>query len=128
MNPKDCKYTKEHEWVRLEGDVAVVGITAYAQEQLGDIVYVDLPEPRKALRQMESFGAVDSVKTASDLFAPLSGEVMEINEALKAAPELVNQEPYAGGWMLKMKPSNRAELEKLMDAAAYEQYVSTLDH
>ncbi|MGI8424006.1 MAG: glycine cleavage system protein GcvH [Chloroflexota bacterium] len=128
MNPKDCKYTKEHEWVRLEGDVAMVDITAYAQEQLGDIVYVDLPEPRKALRQMESFGAVDSVKTASDLFAPLSGEVMEINEALKAAPELVNQEPYAGGWMLKMKPSNRAELEKLMDAAAYEQYVSTLDH
>ena len=128
MNPQDLRYTKEHEWVRLDGDVAVVGITAYAQEQLGDIVYVDLPETGKALKQMETFGAVDSVKTASDLYAPLSGEVLEVNEALKASPELVNSEPYGEGWMLKVKASDRKELETLLDAAGYEQYLSTLDH
>src|SRR5688500_5125595 len=128
MNPQDLRYTKEHEWVRLEGDVAVVGITAYAQEQLGDVVYVDLPEKGKTLKQMESFGAVDSVKTASDLYAPVSGEVLEANEALKAAPELVNQEPYGAGWMLKVKASNRKELDTLLDAAGYEQYIATLDH
>ena len=128
MNPQDLRYTKEHEWVRLDGDVAVVGITAYAQEQLGDIVYVDLPETGKAIKQMETFGAVDSVKTASDLYAPLSGEVLEVNEALKASPELVNSEPYGGGWMLKVKASDRKELETLLDAAGYEQYLSTLDH
>ena len=128
MNPQDLRYTKEHEWVRLDGDVAVVGITAYAQEQLGDIVYVDLPETGKALKQMETFGAVDSVKTASDLYAPLSGEVLEVNEALKASPELVNSEPYGEGWMLKVRASDRKELETLLDAAGYEQYLSTLDH
>jgi glycine cleavage system H protein len=128
MNPKDLRYTKEHEWVRLEGDIAVVGITAYAQEQLGDVVYVDLPEVGASLKQMESFGAVDSVKTASDLYAPLSGQVLEVNDALKAAPELVNNEPYEGGWMLKVKAANRAEVEKLLDAAGYEQFLSTLDH
>ena len=128
MNPQDLRYTKEHEWVRLDGDVAVVGITAYAQEQLGDIVYVDLPETGKAIKQMETFGAVDSVKTASDLYTPLSGEVLEVNEALKTSPELVNQEPYAAGWMLKVKPSDPEELDSLMDAAGYEQYLSTLDH
>ena len=128
MNPQDLRYTKEHEWVRLEGDVAVVGITAYAQEQLGDIVYVDLPEAGKGLKQMESFGAVDSVKTASDLYAPVSGDVLEVNETLKASPELVNQEPYGAGWMLKLKASDRKELDSLMDAAAYEQYLATLDH
>ena len=128
MNPQDLRFTKEHEWVRLEGDIAVVGITAYAQEQLGDIVYVDLPETSKALKQMESFGAADSVKTASDLYAPVSGEVLEVNEALKASPELVNQEPYGTGWMLKVKPSDRKEVDSLMDAAGYEQFLSTLDH
>ena len=128
MNPQDLKYTKEHEWVRMDGDVAVVGITSYAQEQLGDVVYVDLPEKGKNLKQMESFGAVDSVKTASDLYAPVSGEVLDVNEALKAAPELVNQEPYGAGWMLKVKASDRKELDTLLDAAGYEQYVATLDH
>ena len=128
MNPQDLRYTKEHEWVRLDGDVAVVGITAYAQEQLGDVVYVDLPEVGASLKQMESFGAVDSVKTASDLYAPLSGEVIEVNDALKAAPELVNNEPYGEGWMLKVKASDRAEVGKLLDAAGYEQFLSTLDH
>ena len=128
MNPQDLRYTKEHEWVRIDGDVAVVGITAYAQEQLGDVVYVDLPEKGKALKQLESFGAVDSVKTASDLYAPVSGEVLDVNEALKASPQLVNEEPYGAGWMLKVKPSNAKELETLLDAAGYEQYLATLDH
>ena len=128
MNPQDLKYTKEHEWGRLEGDTAVVGITAYAQEQLGDVVYVDLPAKGSTLKQMETFGAVDSVKTASDLYSPLSGEVLEVNEALKASPELVNAEPYGAGWMLKVRPSDTNELDSLLDAAGYEQYLSTLDH
>ena len=128
MNPENLKYTKEHEWVRLDGDVAVVGITSYAQEQLGDVVYVDLPAKGATLKQLETFGAVDSVKTASDLYSPLSGEVIDINEALKASPELVNTEPYGAGWMLKVKPSDLTELDSLLDAAGYEQFLSTLDH
>ena len=128
MNPQDLKYTKEHEWVRVEGDSAIVGITSYAQEQLGDVVYVDLPAAGTMLKQMETFGAVDSVKTASDLYSPLSGEVLEVNEALKAAPELVNQEPYGAGWMLKVRPSDTKELDTLLDAAGYEQFLGTLDH
>ena len=128
MNPQDLKYTKEHEWVRVDGNVAIVGITAYAQEQLGDVVYVDLPAPGTTLKQMETFGAVDSVKTASDLYSPVSGDVLEVNEALKTAPELVNQEPYGAGWMLKVKPSDAKELDALLDAASYEQYLGTLDH
>jgi glycine cleavage system H protein len=128
MNPENLKYTKEHEWVRIDGDLAVVGITSYAQEQLGDVVYVDLPAKGAALKQMDTFGAVDSVKTASDLYSPVSGEVVDINDALKAAPELVNQEPYGAGWMLKVKPSNLRELDALLDAAGYEQYLRTLDH
>ena len=128
MNPENLKYTKEHEWVRLDGDVAVVGITSYAQEQLGDVVYVDLPAKGATLKQLETFGAVDSVKTASDLYSPLSGEVIDINEALKASPELVNTEPYGAGWMLKVKPSDLKELDALLDAAGYEQFLSTLDH
>ena len=128
MSPENLKYTKEHEWVRLDGDVAVVGITSYAQEQLGDVVYVDLPAKGTSLKQMETFGAVDSVKTASDLYSPLSGEVIDINETLKASPELVNTEPYGAGWMLKVKPSDTKELDSLLDAAGYEQYLSTLDH
>jgi glycine cleavage system H protein len=128
MNPENLKYTKEHEWVRIDGDLAVVGITSYAQEQLGDVVYVDLPAKGAALKQMDTFGAVDSVKTASDLYSPVSGEVVDINDALKAAPELVNQEPYGAGWMLKVKPSDLRELDALLDAAGYEQYLRTLDH
>ena len=128
MNPENLKYTKEHEWVRLDGDVAVVGITSYAQEQLGDVVYVDLPAKGAALKQLETFGAVDSVKTASDLYSPLSGEVIDINEALRASPELVNTEPYGAGWMLKVRPSDLKELDSLLDAAGYEQYLGTLDH
>ncbi|MBI3972871.1 MAG: glycine cleavage system protein GcvH [Chloroflexi bacterium] len=126
MNPTDCKYTKEHEWVRLEGDTAVVGITDYAQDQLGDVVFVELPEAGSTVKQHETFGVVESVKAASDLYAPVSGEVLEANGALQDSPELVNTEPYGGGWMLKVRPSDPSELDSLMDAAAYDEYLKTL--
>jgi glycine cleavage system H protein len=125
-SPTDCKYTREHEWVRLEGDVAVVGITDYAQTELGDVVFVELPAGGTTVSQGESFGVVESVKAASDLYAPLSGEVLEANPALQDAPELVNQQPYGGGWMLKVRPSDRRELDNLLDAAAYDEYVKGL--
>ena len=125
-SPADCKYTREHEWVRLEGDVAVVGITDYAQSELGDVVFVELPAGGTTVTQGESFGVVESVKAASDLYAPLSGEVLEANPALQDAPELVNQQPYGGGWMLKVRPSDRRELDNLLDAAAYDEYVKGL--
>src|SRR5919109_1658874 len=125
-SPADCKFTREHEWVRLEGDVAVVGITDYAQTELGDVVFVELPAGGTTVSQGESFGVVESVKAASDLYAPLSGEVLEANPALQDAPELVNQQPYGGGWMLKVRPSDRRELDNLLDAAAYDEYVKGL--
>ena len=125
-SPTDCKFTREHEWVRLEGDVAVVGITDYAQTELGDVVFVELPAGGTTVSQGESFGVVESVKAASDLYAPLSGEVLEANPALQDAPELVNQQPYGGGWMLKVRPSDRRELDNLLDAAAYDEYVKGL--
>ena len=125
-SPTDCKYTREHEWVRLEGDVAVVGITDYAQTELGDVVFVELPAGGTTVSQGESFGVVESVKAASDLYAPVSGEVLEANPALQDAPELVNQQPYGGGWMLKVRPSDRRELDNLLDAAAYDEYVKGL--
>ena len=125
-SPADCKYTREHEWVRLEGDVAVVGITDYAQTELGDVVFVELPAGGTTVSQGESFGVVESVKAASDLYAPVSGEVLEANPALQDAPELVNQQPYGGGWMLKVRPSDRRELDNLLDAAAYDEYVKGL--
>ncbi|HEU5318939.1 MAG TPA: glycine cleavage system protein GcvH [Chloroflexota bacterium] len=126
MNPTTNRYTKEHEWVRLDGDVAVVGITDYAQGELGDVVFVDLPEVGRTLSQGQVFGVVESVKAASDLFAPLSGEVIEINAALADAPDLVNKEPFEGGWMLKVRPSDRNELGKLLDAAGYEAHLKSL--
>ena len=126
VSPADCKYTKEHEWVRLTGGAALVGITDYAQSELGDVVFVDLPEAGSQLTQGESFGVVESVKAASDLYAPVSGEVLEPNSALQDAPDLVNQEPYGGGWMLRVRPSDPAELDTLMDAPAYDEYVKGL--
>ena len=125
-SPADNKYTKDHEWVRLEGDTALVGITDYAQSELGDVVFVDLPEVGTQVKQGETFGVVESVKAASDLFAPISGEVLEVNTALQDAPELVNQEPYAGGWMLKVRPSDLGEMDNIMDAAAYDDHVKSL--
>src|SRR5919198_464271 len=126
-SPTDRKYTDEHEWVRLEGDTAVIGITDYAQSELGDVVYVELPAPGTRVTQGETFGVVESVKAASDLYAPLSGEVIEANAALQDAPDLVNKEPHEGGWMIKVRPSNaEPELQKLMDGPAYDEFIKNL--
>ena len=120
MIPSDLRYTKEHEWVRVAGDEATVGITQHAADQLGDIVFVELPEPGRRLEQFATFGVVESVKAVSDLFAPVAGEVMEGNASLTATPELVNSAPYGAGWMLRVRLSDPAQLEQLLDAAAYE--------
>ncbi len=127
MEPTDRKYTKEHEWVKMDEDLAIVGITDYAQGQLGDIVYVELPQPGDTLSQFESFGIIESVKAASDLFAPVSGEVVAVNEELVDRPELVNEDPYGEGWMLKVHPENESEIEALMTAKEYEAHLKTLE-
>ena len=120
MIPSDLRYTKEHEWVRVDGDVATVGITQHAADQLGDIVFVELPEPGRLLTQFATFGVVESVKAVSDLFAPVAGEVLEGNASLLATPEVVNSDPYGTGWMLRIRLSDSGQLEQLLDAAAYE--------
>jgi glycine cleavage system H protein len=126
-SPANSKYTNEHEWVRVEGDTAVVGITEYAQSELGDVVFVELPAIGTQIKQGETFGVVESVKAASDLYAPISGEVVEVNATLQDAPDLVNKEPHDGGWMLRVRPSDLAsELQHLMDAAQYDEYVKGL--
>ncbi len=124
MVPGDLRYTKEHEWVRVDGDEAVVGITQFAADQLGDIVFVELPDAGRSLDQHSTFGVVESVKAVSDLFAPVPGEVVGTNDALAGAPELVNSDPYGEGWMLRIKLADAAALEALLDAAAYEQLVA----
>lgn len=127
MYPQDCKYSKEHEWMRREDSVAVVGITFYAQEKLGDVVYVELPAAGQEVQQMKPFGVVESVKAASDLFSPVSGKVVEVNSHLREHPELVNKDPYGQGWMIKIQPSNVQELENLMSAEEYETYTAGLE-
>ena len=124
--PNDLKYTKEHEWARREGDLVRVGVTAHAVEQLGDVTLVDLPAVGTAVRANERFGDIESVKTVSELFAPVSGEVVEVNGALESSPEAVNEGPYEGGWMVAIRCSNAGELDALMDKAAYEAYLGTL--
>lgn len=124
--PSDLKYTKEHEWARKEGDLVRVGITSFAVEQLGDVTLVDLPKVGAKLDGHAHFGDIESVKTVSELFAPVAGEVAEINEKLEGSPELVNEGPYDKGWMIALK--NAGSLDGLMDAAAYEAYLGTLDH
>ncbi len=121
--PANLKYTKDHEWVRVEGDTGIVGITEYAQGELGDVVFVELPPVGSKLEQGKQFGTIEAVKTVSDLFAPVSGEVVEVNEALKDSPEVVNKEPYAAGWMVKVKISNAAEVNSLLEAAKYQEMV-----
>ena len=121
--PTNVKYTKEHEWIRLEGDVAYVGITDYAQEQLGDIVFVDIPTEGETLAADEVFGTIEVVKTISDLFLPVTGEILEQNEALADQPELVNQDPYGEGWLIKIKPTADADFDSLLDAEAYKALV-----
>ena len=117
--PQNLKYTKEHEWVLVEGDVATVGITAFAQGELGDIVYVEIETVGESIDKDEVFGSVEAVKTVSDLFMPISGEILEFNEKLDGEPELVNSDPYGEGWMVKLKISDSSELEELLDATAY---------
>lgn len=117
--PSELKYTKTHEWVRLEGDVAVVGITDFAQDALGDVVFVDLPQTGKAVEAGSVVAVVESVKTASDIYAPLSGEIIEVNRTLSDKPELINQSPYAEGWLFKMKV-NPADVNGLLSAAEYQ--------
>ncbi len=124
MDPTDRRYTSEHEWVKLEGDVAVVGITSFAQDQLGDVVYVELPKVGDRIEAMKPFGVIESVKTASDLFAPVSGTIEAVNDALVAGPELVNDAPYEGGWLIKVKPDNAADIDTLMTAQQYADQVA----
>jgi glycine cleavage system H protein len=124
MIPADLRYTKEHEWVRVDGDVATIGITRHAADQLGDIVFVELPAPGKTLEQFATFGVVESVKAVSDLFAPVGGEVVEANGALAAAPEVVNSDPYGAGWMLRIRLADAAQVDSLLDPVAYEALVA----
>lgn len=117
--PDDRRYSREHEWVRVDGSVAVIGITSFAADELGDIVYVELPEVGATLAQFASFGVVESVKAVSDLFAPVSGEVTEVNDDLRGSPELLNSDPFGAGWIARVTLADAAEMEKLLDAAGY---------
>ena len=120
MNLKNLKYTKDHEWVRVEGDIAYVGITDFAQGELGDIVYVEIETLNEEIEMGDVFGTVEAVKTVSDLFMPISGEVIELNEKLESEPELVNNDPYGDGWMVKIKVENISQLDELLDLDGYE--------
>ncbi|MBX6394959.1 MAG: glycine cleavage system protein GcvH [Alicyclobacillaceae bacterium] len=122
--PSDLKYSKEHEWVRVDGNRAVIGITDFAQSELGDIVFVELPSVGDEVRAGQTFGTVESVKTVSDLYAPVSGKVVEVNEALGDAPEKVNQDPYGEGWMIVVEMSDPGELDHLLDADGYQAHIS----
>ena len=122
--PTNLKYTKEHEWIRQEGDIAYVGITDYAQQQLGDIVFVDIQTEGETLEAGEAFGTIEVVKTISDLFIPVAGEVLEQNAALADQPELVNQDPYGEGWLIKMRPADDADFSTLLDAEAYKALIN----
>lgn len=122
--PKELKYTNEHEWVRVEGNVAYIGITDYAQGQLGDIVFVDIPTVGETLDANEVFGTIEVVKTVSDLFLPIAGEILEQNGDLEDNPELVNEDPYGKGWIIKMKPADVSDVDKLLDAGAYKELVN----
>ncbi|MEJ7673030.1 MAG: glycine cleavage system protein GcvH [Chitinophagaceae bacterium] len=121
--PENLRYTKDHEWVKLEGDTATIGVTDFAQQELGDIVYVEIETKGKALAAETVFGSVEAVKTVSDLFLPISGTINEVNPALEAQPELVNTDPYGEGWMIKMTVDNPEDVQNLMDAVAYEKLV-----
>ena len=124
MVPPELRYTKDHEWVRLDGDEAVVGVTAFAAEQLGDIVFVELPDVGRTIDQFAAFGVVESVKAVSDLFAPIGGAVLATNAALTGRPELVNEDPYGEGWMIRLRVADATQLEELLGAAAYDALVA----
>jgi glycine cleavage system H protein len=121
--PEDLRYTREHEWARMKGDRIVVGITDFAQDQLGDVVYVELPDVGDPVKKGEAFGVVESTKAVSELFAPVSGKVVEVNDPLSDAPETINEDAYEEGWMIAIQPSDPKELESLMDAKAYRAFV-----
>ena len=124
MYPEQYRYTKEHEWVDVAGDEATVGITHHAQEQLGDVVYVELPQVGAAIHATQSFGTVESVKAVSDLYAPMSGQVTEVNESLADAPEVLNKDPHTKGWLIRARISDKHEIDKLMTAEDYQAYVA----
>jgi glycine cleavage system H protein len=121
--PEDCKYSKEHEWVKMDGDLAIMGITDYAQDQLGEIVFVELPQEGEHFAQGDALGIVESVKSVSDIFAPVSCEVIEVNDPLTDTPETLNDEPFGEGWMVKIKLNDESEFEALMDATEYEAFI-----
>lgn len=124
MYPKELKYDREHEWVRVEGGLAVIGISQFAQDQLGEVVYVDLPSAGDTLSAGDAFGEVESVKSVSELFSPVSGEIVDVNAALSDAPETVNEDPYGDGWMIKVRMSDAAEVDNLMSADEYEAFIT----
>ncbi len=126
--PPALKYTKEHEWIKIEGNIGTIGISDFAQDQLGDVVFVELPTVGRQLKAHEQFGVVESVKTVSDLYCPVSGKVVEVNSALESEPELVNQGPYENGWMLKIELSNPDDLVELLSVEAYEAFVKGAGH
>ncbi|MFN3405128.1 MAG: glycine cleavage system protein GcvH [Cytophagaceae bacterium] len=121
--PENLKYTQEHEWVRIDGDVAFVGITDFAQKELGDIVYLDIDTVGETINNGEIFGTVEAVKTVSDLFMPVTSEILEVNKELDSSPELVNKDPYGKGWILKIKPANKEDINGLLDASAYKKLI-----
>ena len=123
-SPSDRRYTKEHEWVRVQNDLGTVGITDYAQDQLGDIVYVDLPSPGTQVKQLEKLGEIESVKAVSDLYSPVSGEVVEVNQGVNDRPELVNQSPYDEGWLVRLRLADPAELDNLLTAKQYDELIA----
>jgi glycine cleavage system H protein len=125
MDPENLRYTKEHEWVLVEGDIGTIGITFHAQKELGDIVYVDLPKTGAGIQQGKTIGSVESVKAVSDIFTPVSGEVVEVNPALAESPEILNKDPYGSGWLVKIKLSEPGEAGKLLTVAEYQAYIGT---
>lgn len=122
--PENLRYSKDHEWVSVDGDTATIGITDYAQHSLGDVVYVELPKAGEAFGAHEAFGSVESVKAVSEIFTPIAGEVTEVNEGLNDTPEVVNNDPYEGGWMVKLKMANAGEADALLNAVEYEEYLN----
>jgi len=125
MDPENLRYTKEHEWVRVEGDIGTIGITFHAQKELGDIVYVDLPKPGAVIQQGKTIGSVESVKAVSDIYTPVSGEVVEVNGLLAESPEILNKDPYGAAWLVKIKLSEPGEAGQLLTAAEYQTYAGT---
>lgn len=127
MYPEDYYYTKDHEWLKIEGNKATVGITDFAQKQMGDVVYVELPETGTKLKFHQAFGVIESVKAVSDIYAPVSGEVMEVNEDLNDAPEILNEDPHKKGWVIKLNIEDKSELEELMSLSDYEKFLEGLE-